>query len=102
LVRIRANIRQLIVARVLQGIGGTLLVPAAWLSSTLIFPRRIAVGRSARGVVSFANNASGFISCRDTFITMMEAAEFCDRYDHAMFHNLMLDGALFAECQMWA
>ena len=53
-------------------------------------------------MLSFANNASGFISCRNTFIAMMEAAEFCDRYDRAMFHNLTLDGALFAECQMWA
>jgi hypothetical protein len=47
--------------------------------------------------VSFANNPSGFISCRNTFVAMMEAAEFRDCYDRAIFHNLTLDGALFAE-----
>jgi len=33
---------------------------------------------------------------------MMEAAEFCDGYDRAIFHNLTLNRALFGECQMCA
>jgi hypothetical protein len=32
---------------------------------------------------------------------MMEAAEFRDCYDRSIFHDLTLDGTLFAERQMW-
>jgi len=53
-------------------------------------------------LLSFANNPSGFISCRHAFITMMKSANFFDCYDRAIFHNLTLDGALFAERQMGA
>lgn len=44
----------------------------------------------------------GFISCRNAFITMIKSANFLDCYDRAIFHNLTLDGALFAERQMGA
>ena len=43
-----------------------------------------------RTKLSFANNPSDFISRRNTLIAMMEAAEFCDRYDRAIVHNLTL------------
>lgn len=49
----------------------------------------------------FAYNPSGF-SCRNAFITMMKSANFLDCYDRAIFHNLTLNGALFAERQMGA
>jgi hypothetical protein len=37
-----------------------------------------------RTKLSFANPPSDFISRRNTLIAMMEAAEFCDRYDRAI------------------
>jgi len=43
------NIRQLIVARGLQGIGAPSLFAAAWLLSALLFPRKSAVAPSGRG-----------------------------------------------------
>jgi hypothetical protein len=52
--------------------------------------------------LSFANNPSGFISRSNTFIAMMEAAEFSDGDDRTLFHNLALDWTLFAESQVWA
>jgi hypothetical protein len=33
---------------------------------------------------------------------MMKSANFCDCYDRAIFHDLALNRALFAERQMWA
>jgi hypothetical protein len=33
---------------------------------------------------------------------MMKAANFCDCYERATFHDLALNWALFAERQMWA
>jgi len=45
----------------------------------------------------FANNPSGFISHRNTFIAVMEAAEFCDCYDPAIVHNPTLNRALLFE-----
>lgn len=35
-------------------------------------------------------------------MTMMKSANFCDCYDRAIFHDLALNWALFAERQMWA
>jgi hypothetical protein len=43
-----------------------------------------------------AKNPSGSSSRRDPFITMVEAAEFRDFYDHAMLHGLTLNRALFS------
>ena len=50
--------------------------------------------------VWFANYPSGFISCRNMFIAMMETAEFCDCYDHAVSHNLSLNRSLLFERKM--
>jgi hypothetical protein len=50
--------------------------------------------------LSFANNPSGFISCRNTFIAMMEAVEFCDCYDRAILHDSTLNRALLFERKM--
>jgi hypothetical protein len=36
----------------------------------------------------------------NTFIAMMEAAEFCDCYDRAVSHNLTLNRALLFEREM--
>ena len=41
-------------------------------------------------------------SRRNTLITMMKSANFCDCYDRAIFHDLALNWVLFAERQMWA
>jgi hypothetical protein len=47
----------------------------------------------------FANNPSGFISRRNTFIALMEA-EFCDCYDRATVHNPDAQSGMLFERKM--
>lgn len=56
-------------------------------------PNHCAIGMTI-GVsadVSFANNPSGFISRRSALIAILEAGEFCDRYDRTILRRLALE-----------
>ena len=93
-----ADVRLYANTNITSGIDAANVTEATLSPATTRTVREMPILRSCASPIIHPVSASR----RNTLITMMKSANFCDRYDRAIFHDLALNWALFAERQMWA